>query len=345
MMSTSEAAGGAMSVNEDAQAPAPEPGGFLAAMQRTRCVGATPMTTYQGMLADEIVVPQSAIDASDPVVMVGSVSGYAETMLRQGLYLPGEFALEALTSYYVTDYVAQAGHGGHALYFDRRGKDDIALKCAAAGLKSMVADPHLALFNLMLRLHRSDRKELKRLLRENKWRNADAALRDLDKRFLELEAREPLAPRHKAWLRSLRKLSIMPDGQVGLKLQHLAASNPLRERRRDEYARAQAEREKDDPVYGAVKSLTEMASLRFYGLGQRASEPMRIHWPEGPDRRALIWQVQTDRGVRLALFYSEGAFSKRYLAVLMEEGGALPLGSLSLTKGDYEAIVPVAARK
>lgn len=332
-----------MSASEDVLAP-PDPSGFLGEMQRARCNGATAMTTYQGMLADEIILPQSAAEASDPAVAVMAVNGYTEALLYQGMYLPGEFAPEALWSHYVLDYTAQATHGGHALYFDRRGDDEIALRCTAAGLKSMVADPQLVLFNLMLKLHRGDKRALKQLLRQNKWRSADAGLRDLDRRLLDLETREPIMPRHKAWLRSLRKVGVMPDGQVGLKLQHMATSNPLRERRRDEFARMQAERERNDPTARAVKALTDMAGLRFVALVQRAAEGMRSVWPEGPDRRGLIWRIETDRGARYALFYVEGRFTKRRLAVLMEHGGDLPLGSLTLTREEYEAIVPAAAR-
>jgi hypothetical protein len=66
---------------------------------------------------------------------------------------------------------------------------------------------------------------------------------------------------------------------------------------------------------------------------------MRSAWPDGPDVRAYAFRVDTGMGPRAALFYAEGAFFKRYLSVLVEQGGGLPLGSLTLTKGDYTAIV------
>ena len=47
--------------------------------------------------------------------------------------------------------------------------------------------------------------------------------------------------------------------------------------------------------------------------------------------------------MRLALFYGEGRLFKRYLSVLIADGGGLPMGSLKLSKAEYEAIVPKSA--
>ena len=71
---------------------------------------------------------------------------------------------------------------------------------------------------------------------------------------------------------------------------------------------------------------------------------MHSVWPEGPQRPAYVVRADTDRGAVSAAFYAEGGFFKRQLAVLIEPGRALPLGSLKLSKSDYEAIVPGSGR-
>jgi hypothetical protein len=40
------------------------------------------------------------------------------------------------------------------------------------------------------------------------------------------------------------------------------------------------------------------------------------------------------------VFYVDGGLFKRRLAVLLERGQALPLGSLSLGKADFDAVAP-----
>ena len=66
---------------------------------------------------------------------------------------------------------------------------------------------------------------------------------------------------------------------------------------------------------------------------------MREVWADGPDRNACCFRVDTNQGPRMACFYSEGGLFKRRLAVLIKPGESLPLGSLSLSRGDYDAIV------
>lgn len=322
-----------------------ESGGVIGEIVRSRCNGAGALTTFQGLLCDEIVLRQSAMEAPEPEALVRAADDFAQWMQNEALYLPGEFAVEALFSYYVHDYVAQARHSGHAHYVALRGNDQVALKSAAAGLKSMLADPHLAVFNAAIQLATLGPKPLRKLLRQRRWRNAAAGFAALDAELASLEAREPLTPRQRAWLRSLRKVRTAPDAELANAWQALAAANPLRERRRIERDRLQAEREKDDPLYRALRALCDMAGLRFERVEAPLAAPMRSIWPEGPDRRALIYRIETDRGRRVAAFYREGALFKRHLAVLMEEGGALPLGSLSLSRAEYAAIAPEPKRR
>jgi len=298
------------------------------------------MTTFQGLLADEVLIPMSAAEAPDPTVMVRAANEFAHAMQTLAFYLPGEFAPEAMWSLHAHEYVTQVKQGGHAQYLANRGGDELALKCAAAGLKSMVADPHYDVFTLMQRLRSPDRRAVRKLLAQKRYRNMAAAIRDLDQQFAKVEADEPLAPRHRTWLRSLRKLKLTPDDDMRRVLQSLAEVNPLRNARREQTARLHAEHERDDPVYRAIRSLCDMAGLRFAGLGEGGQTQMRATWPEGPDKRAYGWRVDTDRGPRAALFYREGAIFKKHLAVLMEQNGALPLGSLSLSRSEFNAIVP-----
>lgn len=313
---------------------------WLAAYQRARCSGATALATFQGLLSDEIVLPVSAVENADPAQLVLATKAFTEALVNQAQLVPGEFAVEAFTSFHAHDYVALASACGHAYYFTKRGKDQTALLCARAGLKSMLADPHLALFDLMLRLQESDAKDSRRFAKEAGYKDARAALRDLDNRLAAIEGSEPLMPRHKAWLKSLRKLVIVADGDVAAHVERIGAANVLRERRGEEVARLRAEFERDDPAHAATRALCEMAGLRFLGLRDVGFVAMRAVWPEGPGQRAFRIDVETDRGPMPALFYVEGGVFKRRLAVLIEEGGALPLGSLSVSQADYETITP-----
>jgi hypothetical protein len=261
-------------------------------------------------------------------------------LLNQAHFLEGEFAPEALWSFHAHDYLAQVLAGGHAQYFANRGGDELALRACAAGLKSMLADPHLALLNLMLRLKRNPPKLALKTARQRGYRDVAAALRDIDKKFLELEQTEPLTARHKIWLKSLRKVKLVPDAEMSANLNRLAAVNTLRVGRAQERERIRAEHERTDPAFIAARNLCDQAGLRFIGLRRVGFAPMRTIWPEGPDRRAFVNRVETDCGARAAVFYEEGRFAKRRLGVLIEQGAPLPLGSLTLSKEDLAAIVP-----
>jgi hypothetical protein len=321
---------------------APEPGGWLAEYQRGHCGGASPLKTYQGLLSDEIVLPENSVKHSDPQHIVRACNAWVEALQDQAFFIAGEFAPEALFSFYAYDYVTQAKAGGHAQYFAARGGDDLALRCAQAGLKSMLADPHLELFNLMIKLRRGQRKNVRKLMREKRYRNMAAAWRDLDKKLAELEEKEPLMPRQKTWLKSLRKLKVTPDAEMNQNLNRIAQMNRLFAHRREESARLRADHERDDPAYKAARSLCEMAGLHFAGLHMGVFAPMRQNWPEGPDRVGYTLRVDTDRGPRAALFYVDGGLFKKRLAVLIEPGNALPVGSLTMAQGEYDAVVPVA---
>lgn len=317
-----------------------EPGGFLAELQRARCDGATAVTTFQGLVADEILVPQSVIEGGDAATIVGSVNAFTQTMLDQALFIAGEFAPEALWSFCAHDYVTQARDGGHAMYFTNRGGDEFMLRSASAGLKSMVADPHYELFTTMVRLKSLPPRAQRKLLQQKRWRSVEAAMRDLDKQLAALEESEPLVQRQRTWLRSLRKLKVVPDAEMGARVRELAALNHLADRRRVETDRARAEHEKSDPAHQSVKALCEMAGLRFVRLRESGLAQMRAIWADGPDRKTFAYRVETDRGLRVAAFYKEGGLFKRYLAVLLEQNTTLPLGSLTLTRAEFDRIAP-----
>jgi hypothetical protein len=323
----------------------PEPGGFLAEMQRARCKGDTALTTFQGMRFDEIIVTQPADDASDPGLFVAEVNAFVDLLMHQAYLLPGEFASEAACSYYAHDYVTQTQAGGHAQYWANRSHDPVAIRCAGAGLKNMLADPYYDVFAAMTRLMSHDRAAVRRFLKQKRWRNVAAGVRALDDKLRDLTATEPLAARQRLWLKSLRKLRVIGPHEAGSYRSAYETANPLLARRRAESDRLRAEREKSDPTYRAVRALCDMAHLRFFTLGDGAATPMRAIWPEGPDRRGFVRWVETDKGPRAAVVYREGRIFKRYLAVLLEQDGALPLGSLTLTRDEFEAIVPDYARK
>jgi hypothetical protein len=324
-----------------AELPVYEVGGWLIEHQRVRLQGGAALETYQGLIADEIVMPQSAMDAADPAAAVDAAVRFADVMENQALFLPGEFAQEASWCFYVNDYLRQVNAGGHGQYFVNRGGDEIALRCCAFGLKSMIADPHLDLFNLFVRVQTSAPKAARRIAKEAGYNSPAAAIRDFDKRFAAIEAKEQLVPRQKTWLKSLRKLKVVPDAEVRDNLQRLASANRLLHARKNERDSRRAELEQSDPAYRVAAALCAAAGLRFIDLHASGFAPLRSVWTDGPDRTAYAFRVDTDRGARAALLYSDGGFSKRYRAVLLEDAGA-PLTAQTLSRGAYDEIVPAA---
>lgn len=323
---------------------AAEPVSWLVQHQRGQYSGATPLSTFQGLVCDEIVLPQSAADNADPAQLVLAADAWVDAMLNQVHFLPGEFAQEALWSFYARDYLAQVQAGGHEQYYANRGGDEVALYCAGAALKSMLADPHLELFNLLVRLKRLKPSAARKHATQHGYRSVKAALKDLDRRFAALEEEEPLTPRHKTWIKSLRKLKLASDAEMTQHLVRIARANPLFPQRKQEAERLRDARMRDEPSFRAVKTLCDMAGLRLHGLQPIGYAPMRSAWPDGPDARAYGFRAETDKGPRTALFYSEGRLFKRRLAVLVEQGGGLPLGSLTLTNSEFAAVTPNAGK-
>lgn len=326
-------------------AETPEPGGWLAEYQRAHCKGRSALDTFQGVLSDEIVLPQGAADHGDPEQLVLAARAWADALLNQAYFLPGEFAQEALWSFHVHDYFTQARAAGHAQYFANRGRDEIALNCCRAGLKSMLADPHLEQFDLMVQLNSADARAARKIAAQAGYKSAAMALRDLDKRLAQLEEEEPLIPRHKMWLKSLRKVQFAPDAEMNQHLNRVASANRLWRQRKQEADFIRAESERNDPAHQTAKTLCEMAGLKFAGLRVGGFTPLRTVWARGPERNAYAFRVETERGPRTALFYVDGGLRKRRRVVLIEEGQDQPLSELELTIEAFAAIVPAAPRK
>ncbi|MBL8548063.1 MAG: hypothetical protein JNL81_16505 [Hyphomonadaceae bacterium] len=325
---------------EPAVEPIEQPTPWIVQYQREHCSGVSAMTTFQGMLCDEIVLPQSAADHADPAHLVLAADAWVDALMNQAQFLPGEFAQEALWSYYTRDYFAQVSAGGHARYFANRGADEVALRCAGAGLKSMLADPHLQLFELLVRLKRAKPAAARKIAAAHNYRSAKAALKDLDRRFADVESKEPLTARHKTWLKSLRKVKIAPDAEMTTHLQRVAHANALLPRRRAEVEHARAEAMRASAPFRAAKALCDMAGLTITNFRVLGFGPMRDAWPDGPDAQAFVCRVETDKGARTALFYRQGRVFKRFLSVLVGQGNALPAASLALSEADFAAIVP-----
>lgn len=321
----------------EALPPAPPP--WIEIYQRKHLDGDTALTTFQGLLVDEMLVPRGALEASDPAALADANIAFVNSMQEEALLLPGEFAQEALWSFFALDYVTQAAKGGHVQYFQNRGANDLALKLASFGLKSMIADPHLALFTQFMKLKRLEPKEARKAAAKAGFGSVEAAIRDFDRQLGELEQSEPLKARHKIWLKSLRKVRVVPDEEWRASIAHIAQSNPLNASRRAERERVRAERAASDPANLAVRSLCEMAGLRPAGFRVVGMTPMREAWPEGPNNSVLCVQISTNQGSRNALFFAEGLVFKSYRAVLIEPGQALPQADLTLTRQEYMAVV------
>jgi hypothetical protein len=319
--------------------PAHEVGGWLIEHQRVNRQGSSPLDTFQGLIADEIVVPESAMNDANPQAAVQAATRFAEMMENQALLLPGEFAQEASWCFYVSDYVSQVKAGGHGQYFVNRAVDEIALRCCGLGLKSMLADPHLELFNQFVRLQTSAPKTALQAAKDGGYKSVAAAIGDLDGRFADIEAKEPLAPRQKIWLRSLRKLKVVPDAEYHANLNRVAAANRLAYPRRNE---RQGQRTQLPDTHGAfqiARSLCESAGLRVLDVRVSGFTPVRGLWRAGPDCMGYAFRVDTDRGWRAAVFFPSGGLVKRVSAALLD-GGHAPLALLTLTRAQYDEIVP-----
>jgi hypothetical protein len=315
--------------------PIVAPPSWIELRQRAACDGSTALSTFQGMLSDEIVLPQGAMDSKDPMAAVRATLDFTAVLENQAFLIPGEYALEALTGKWAIHYIEETRAGGHVQYGAATHWDDLKVRAAMAGLRSMNADPYLALLTEMKRLV-DDPKRGKKY--KHPQASHDAAVRDLDKRFAELELAEPIAPRFKLWLKSLRKVKVVPDAELNTHLQRIANLNVLYPQRRAEGMRAREARERRDPAFTTARALCEMAGVLFLGLVGATPAALREHWPDGPDRQGVALNVTTDHGVRTALVYEEGGLLKKRVAVLIAPGEALPQGSLALSREDFDAI-------
>ncbi|MFT3726960.1 MAG: hypothetical protein QM759_03960 [Terricaulis sp.] len=318
--------------------PAYEVGGWLIEHQRVHRHGASPLDTYQGMLADEIVIAQSAMDDANPEAAVNAAMRFADILEKQAQFLPGEYAQEATWCFYVNDYLTQVKRGGHGYYFVTRGGDEIALRCCAFGLKSMLADPHLDLFNQFVRLQTSAPKIAAQVAKDAGYKSATAAIRDLDRCFAEVEAKEPLFERQKIWLKSLRKLKVVADAEYNANLNRISALNRLLQQRSCERQNARPSVQAD-PALQVVQELCSAAGLRLLDLKLSGFTPLRGLWTQAPETTAYAYRVDTDHGWRAAVFYVAGGLSKRHTAALIDMGHE-PVTTRTIARADYGAIVP-----
>lgn len=323
-----------------AEVPAHEVGGWLIEYQRVRRQGGSPLDTYQGLIADQIVVMQSAMDDANPEAAVNAATRFADILERQAFFLPGEYAQEASWSFYVSDYLTQVKQGGHGYYFVTRGGDEVALRCCAFGLKSMLADPHLELFNQFVRLQTSSPKIAQQIAKDAGYKSTSAAIRDLDRRFAEIEAKESLVARQKIWLKSLRKLLVVPDAEYNANLNRLAASNRLMQARSSERKSQQPQVQTSEPVLRVAKELCSTAGLRLLDIKLSGFTPLRGLWADGADTMAYAYRVDTEHGWRAATFFIEGGLGKRHAAALIDIGHA-PAAMLTMTRAEFDQIVPL----
>ena len=323
------------------QAPYVAPAPWVEMFQRGQCDGSAALRTFQFLIADEILLPRSAVENADPEALVSANIAFVNSMLNEAMLLPGEFAQEALWGYYAQDYVRQVAQGGHVQYFINRGEDELALRCASSGLKSMIADPHLALYTEFVKLVKVEPRIARKVASKAGYRTVDEAIRDLDRRMGGLESSEPLTPRHATWLRSLRKLNVAEDAELNGHLARIANANPLRQARLRE-AEHQTLTTADDPQSNAARTLCEQAGLRFGGMRVAGALPTRDVWPEAPKADGFVLRVDTNAGPRAALFFAAGFPFKRYRAVLLEPGARTPLSEHVLNRADYDAIVPTS---
>lgn len=317
--------------------------GWLAEHQRAQCDGRTALTTFQGQLSDEIFVAKSAAESENPLALIVATAAFCKQMRAGAMLLPGEFAPEALWSFQAEYYRAQVAEGGHAQYVVNSGWTPIAVRCCEQGLRRMLADPHHEIFAHVIRYAEASTGELKKLFKADRYRNLSEAYADFDRRFYELEAKEALMARHRTWLKSLRKLRIVPDGELPGHAQRLASLNPLRMQRLSETAAQQRTRD-NDPALLAVRRLCEAAGLRFSGVGNGVTSSVRALWSKGPERRGYALAAVTDRGARTAVFFADGGMVKRRKAVLIEAGNETPLADIALDRAEFEEIVPESAR-
>ena len=77
---------------------------------------------------------------------------YSRVLEDQAFFIPGEYALEALTGRWAIHYIEETRAGGHLSYGLATHWDDLKVRAAMAGLRSMGADPYMALLKEMKHL-------------------------------------------------------------------------------------------------------------------------------------------------------------------------------------------------
>ena len=155
-----------------------------------------------------------------------------------------------------------------------------------AGLRSMIADPHLELFTEMKRLVDEPKRRGKRY--RAGYGGHDPAVKDLDKRFAALEHEEPIAPRLKMWLKSLRKVKVVPRRGAQRQPAARSASQSCSIRSgAPKRMRAREARERSDPAFTTARALCEHGwRAVHWPASARRLAALREHWPDGPDRQA-----------------------------------------------------------
>ena len=87
-------------------------------MQRAACDGSTALSTFQGMLADEILLPQSAMDAKDPMAAAARHTRVCFRAGEPGVPDPWRVRARGADGHIGRcDYIEETRAGGHVAYW------------------------------------------------------------------------------------------------------------------------------------------------------------------------------------------------------------------------------------
>lgn len=293
----------------------------------------------QGLLCPYILIPAAATEDEDKYALIQAVIDFVNWAFNEVALIPGEFPVEALSSYFADYYVAQVLNGGHAQFISNSDYGEVTVRLASLGLKAMGAGSYQAINQEMLDFMAAAPEPLKQTLIGDYSPRVAPLLDDLDTRFYLAGKKEEYYAAHRRWLESLPCLRPLGPSDLETELASIRRKN-LEQRNRHERARKAQERsEAASPLYRTVKALCRKAGKSYQGLTAGGLLPLSMISPSLSTANVFAWGVRTGLGVGFVFFYERSGWRGRPRAVFYEKENETPLAWRSLSRAEYEEIV------
>jgi len=227
----------------------------------------------QGMIADEILVPEKCI--ADDVDLVASVVDFVNWAMDRARLIFGEIATEAFWSYHVDYYLAQVANGGHGQFAHNSGMREQSLDNCRRGLIAMGAEGYVRIFDDFMAIMNGDAARAKAIQEGSGFGEIDPAIEALDRRF---GALENLTTLNAAWLRALPALRPLPSDRLNAERDAIIARNPLLAAREDYVRRAEERHAATDTVQVAARATCAQEGIAFEGVNAGFPVPGGVCW-------------------------------------------------------------------